>query len=407
MKIEEICEYLNELGILDIKHTSVFLNFYSGFIMNNKQFKKNNFSEDNTFKIILFTYLKKIISNDKELYEMCSNIISSHTKNKLIRQYHGICFLNKVLFFQIKNKFNHFLFLLFKKKYPKRKYFPYDASNVIKSLSKSDDSRYQKPFINSNRTMKNNINDDYSLSYISMNNNNFNKNNSKKNLILNNAYGEKENTYSQGDLDHSDLKISRINKNDLTKSKKLNTPKKYKFLDIKEKMKLKKKEISLNNMKKKLYEAQIRINNYENILPTSRKNRQKQIQEKEEEDYYNKLKEDKVDQKLTEKEIDTNNILDRLYRKEIIKIHDNKRKEKEKKDKGRPKSPINWDKVNIENSRKKYLNINKNSYDHNSLRQILNKPQVNLNSNKKGSFSFGNSIDSNTNFIDNNYFFSI
>ena len=218
MKIEEICEYLNELGILDIKHTSVFLNFYSGFIMNNKQFKKNNFSEDNTFKIILFTYLKNIISNDKELYEMCSNIISSHTKNKLIRQYHGICFLNKVLFFQIKNKFNHFLFLLFKKKYPKRKYYPYEASYVVKSLSKSNDNRYQKSFNNTNRRKKNNFNDDYSLSYISMNNNNFNKNNNANNIILNTTSGE--NTYNHRDLEYNEFKISSNNKNELIKSKK-------------------------------------------------------------------------------------------------------------------------------------------------------------------------------------------
>ena len=170
MRIEQICEYLNELGILNIKQTSNFLSLYSGFIINNKKLKQNLNSEDNTFKLILFTYLKKIISNDKELYEMCSNIISSHTKNRLIRQYQSICFLNKVLFYQIKNKFNHFLFLLFKKKYPKRKYFPYNASYVVKS--NLNDSKYQRSFNGINERMKDNIYDDYSFTYMHMNNNN-------------------------------------------------------------------------------------------------------------------------------------------------------------------------------------------------------------------------------------------
>ena len=179
MKIEELCSYLNELGILDIKHASLFLSLYSGFIMNNKQFKQNQNSENNTFIIILFAYLKKIISNDKELYQICSNIIGLYNKNKIIRKYQSICFLNKVLFYQIKNKFNHFLFLLFKKKYPKRRYFPYNPTEGMKISSKSYDDKNQRSFNNSNRTYKNNNNnnnftnyEDYSLSYLSMQNNN-------------------------------------------------------------------------------------------------------------------------------------------------------------------------------------------------------------------------------------------
>ena len=345
MRIEEICEYLNELGILDIKHTSNFLSLYSGFIINNKRLNQNRNSEDNTFKLILFAYFKKLISNDKDLYEMCSNIINSHKKNRLIRQYHSICFLNKVLFYQIKNKFNHFLFLLFKKKYPKRKYFPYNASYVVKS--NLNDSKYQRSFNGINERMKDNIYDDYSFTYMHMNNNNGRNDNNINNIILNASPGDR--SLNQGYIEHNECKLSNINRNQLSRTKKQNSSKKKKFMDINEKMILKKKEISLNNMKKKLYDAQIRINNYESILPISFKNRQKEIREKEEEDYYSKLKEDQLYQKLTEKEIDKNNILDRLYRREIIKIHDLKRKEKQNKI--REKSPINWDKVNIENSR--------------------------------------------------------
>ena len=116
IKLEEICEYLKEMGILDINTIPIFLSLYIGYFkINNKKKKQSKKTEDNTFKIILFSYLKRVISSYKELYQICSNIISSDNKNKIICLYQGICFLNEVLFYQIKNKFNHFLFLLFKK----------------------------------------------------------------------------------------------------------------------------------------------------------------------------------------------------------------------------------------------------------------------------------------------------
>ena len=80
MKIEEICQYLNELGILSIKNTPLFLSIYSGLIKNKLKSNKNNNIESNQLTIILFAFLKKIIINDKELYELSSNIIHSHKK---------------------------------------------------------------------------------------------------------------------------------------------------------------------------------------------------------------------------------------------------------------------------------------------------------------------------------------
>ena len=388
MKIEELCQYLNELGILSLKKTPLFLSIYSGLIGNNKQdninAKKNNNIENNKLTILLFAFLKKIISNDKELYELCSNIIHSHKKNKLIKLYQGICFFNKFIFYQIKNRFNHFLSLLFTKKYPKRKYYPYNPSYAAKSLSKLNELKQNISFTNPRRINNIfNINEEYSLSYIS------NKNNSKhyNKIILNTDTNEGwKNEYIP----------SSKRKNSLTNP--------Y-MPDLIEKMNNKKKEISMNNMKKKLYDAQTRINNYENIIPISIRNRKKEIKSRKEEDYYKKLKEDKIYQKLTEKEIDNNNILDRLYRKEIIKKQDIKRKEKEKMK--RTKSPINWDKINNLNSKKQYLNININSQDINSIKEIINKPENNYNS-SRGIFSFGYpsdqekyKINQNDNIINN------
>ena len=374
MKIEEMCEYLNDFGILSIKNTPLFLSIYSGLIGGDEQNKnnsrKNNNLENNKLTIILFAFLKKIISNDKELYELCSNIINTHSKNKIIKQYQGICFLNKVIFYQIKNRFNHFLFLLFKRKYPKRKYFPYNPLYAAKSSSRINDINPNISLTNTNTRRKNNflnLNEENSLSYFS------NKNNNKhyNNIVFNTGSDE---------LNKSE---NLINKHNIIHPKIIKP-------DLVEKINNKRKEISMNNMKKKLYDAQIRINNYENIIPISRKNRQKEMKSREEEDYYNKLKEDKIYQKLTEKELDSNNILDRLYRKEIIKKQELKMKEKENKK--RDKSPIDWDKVNSLNSKKKYLNININSQDINSIKEIMNNPQKNFTSSRE-MFSFGNPMD--------------
>lgn len=301
MRISEICQYLNELGILSLKNTPLFLSLYSGFLKNNIQINfPNNRAintnlDNNQFITILFAYLKKVISNDKDLYELCTNVINSHPKNKVIKQYQGICFLKKILFYQMKNRFNHFLLLLFIKKYPKRKYFPYNPLYAARSYSKLNDIKNNTSYTTTNQRRKNfflnNNNDDYSLSYISNNNKYYNK--IHNNVIINT--GSDEGFKSENRLGYN---------------RKIPSPK---FQDLVEKMNIKKKEISMNNMKKKLYDAQIRINNYENIMPISRRNRKKEQKSREEEDFFNKEKEDKLYQKLTEKELDKNNILDRLY----------------------------------------------------------------------------------------------
>jgi len=384
MKIEEICQYLNELGILSIKNTSLFLSIYSGLLQNKFKSNRKHNLENNEMIVVLFAFLKKIISNDKELYELCSNIIDSHSKNRLIKLYQGICFLNKVIYHQVKNRFNHFLFLLFTKKYPKRKYFPYNALYAKKFASKLNEIQTNISFNNSNQRRYNNIlniNEDNSISYIS------NKNTNKHyNKIVFNT-GSEEGWKSENILP--------------SRRKHSTTQPIIHMPDLVEKINLKKKEISMNNMKKKLYDAQIRINNYENIIPISIRNRKKEMKSREEEDYYNKLKEDKIYEKLTEKEIDQHNILDRLYRKEIIKKQEMKRKEKENKK--RDKSPIDWDKVNNANSKKKYLNININSEDINSIKELMNKPQKNYNS-SRDVFSFGKTAGSekNKNNLNNN-----
>ena len=62
MKIEEICDYLNELGILSIKNIPLFLSIYASLVKNNDKNKDNlreNINIDNNkLTTILFAFLK-------------------------------------------------------------------------------------------------------------------------------------------------------------------------------------------------------------------------------------------------------------------------------------------------------------------------------------------------------------
>ena len=287
MNVEEICEYLNDIGVLDINRTVQFLNLYTGFISNNKNFLNNQSSQKNSIKITLFAYLKNVSENDKELYRITSNIVNSYDKNKLIKQYHCICNIKKILFYKLKNNFFNFLF------------------NLLRKISIKTNFNRSKGYFPNN---------DY--------------------IIF--TDGSNKNKYPK--------KI-------MQKSKKIDN-----YNEITKKMILKQEKINHNNMKKHLYDEQTRINNFNSILPNSYKCRKKELLSRDEKNYLKKLKSERHYQKLTEKQINKNDLIDRLYRSEIIKIEDKKRKENADKRRNIKKSPIDWDKVNIENSYKMSYN---------------------------------------------------
>ena len=122
MKIEKICEYLNDIGLLQLNNISTFLKIYSN-INNNKQ--KN---ELNKIILALFSYISSISKNEQQLYDICKNIINSFTNNQIVHRYRGIKILNNIFKSKLSSRYNLFLFklnlFLFKKYnkniYPKR-----------------------------------------------------------------------------------------------------------------------------------------------------------------------------------------------------------------------------------------------------------------------------------------------
>ena len=111
MKIEKICEYFNDIGLLKLNTINTFLKIYS-------QISKNKYkNESDKLVLALFSYLALASKNDQNLYDICKNIIDSLTNNQIIYRYRGIKLLYNIfrtklhsrynLFF---TKLNHFIF---------------------------------------------------------------------------------------------------------------------------------------------------------------------------------------------------------------------------------------------------------------------------------------------------------
>ena len=113
--MEKICEYLNEIGILDYENINAFLNIYS--TLNNQKYSNEIDKIIDTLKIYLINnFIKNNLTS-----KLCENIISSYNNFQLISKYQSLNNMNNILLTKIRNKYMMFflnlsLFLLKKKK---------------------------------------------------------------------------------------------------------------------------------------------------------------------------------------------------------------------------------------------------------------------------------------------------
>ena len=110
MSIEQICDYLNEIGILDINNIKNYLTMATNIINDNS----SNKSIKEIYKISLFAYLKGINNNEKNLYFLCTNIINSYSRYILIKKYNFLCNLKRILYYRILQRFKYFMISLYK-----------------------------------------------------------------------------------------------------------------------------------------------------------------------------------------------------------------------------------------------------------------------------------------------------
>ena len=390
MNIAQICDYLNEIGILNLENIKSYLTMISNIVNDNY----NNKSINDIYIISLFAYLRGINKNDKYLYAFSTNIINSYNRYILIKKYNYLINLKKILYYKILQRLKYFMISLYKK-------FPFRNYNTNRNQNKKKTKNYNKTFSNNfykeNKSIQNltKIND-----------------NKKNNFdILLNKEGEQKiinletniNINNNKNIDISPLKSDRENKDKrvykelpcLKKSKSINLNMcinqsninfdKF-FINKKivickkcnpsyvEKIKNNKKELYTKNnnllrknkseeklrLKIKDYEDKTRSQNLAKIKPELKKKIKDRAKSKRDQEFYDKEKEDRLYNKLIEKEIDKKDIIDRLYRYEIIEIKKEERKQKEQGNNKLKKPPINWEKVYLQTN-DKIINNSKNN----------------------------------------------
>ena len=91
MEIEKICQYLNEIGILEYENINIFLKIYSS--LNKKKYS----SEINRIIDTLKIYLSNNFIKNNQISKLCESIIFSYNNYQLISKYQSLNNMNNIL----------------------------------------------------------------------------------------------------------------------------------------------------------------------------------------------------------------------------------------------------------------------------------------------------------------------
>jgi len=385
MNIQQLCDYLNEIGIIDIDNIKQFLEITTYMINNNIQ-NESNKSISDIYKIALFSYIREINEDDKNLFFTCSNIINSYKRFIILKKYNSLFLFKKLIYLKIYQRYKSFLISLYKK-------FPYKSYHTNKyHQNKKRKSKTKSSIININNNSKEN-NPNLNLEQNNNINLNLSNNNNNNNII---TFKQQENEIpilenykyirelipvkKANKIDNS-ICINQSNLNFakyFINKKFIICKKNHSYLSYIDRVKSNKKDLysknpyeysyssftlRKNKSEKKLrimklnYEDKTRSKNFESLQPKIKREIRKRVKSKKVEELNAKKDEDKKYNKLTEKAIDKNNWVDRLYRNEVIKQLEEEKKQKEDINKNK-KSPIDWEKLYL-NTNDKIINNNK------------------------------------------------
>ena len=112
----KICEYFNDIGLVDHNNVNLFLNIYSEIVKKNYCKKKNEI-----LQYSLYTFMKLISRDDNQLHEYSKRTINAFNNNQLISKYKSIKIIKTVLYLILKKLLTNFLFQLIRNKSNKRK----------------------------------------------------------------------------------------------------------------------------------------------------------------------------------------------------------------------------------------------------------------------------------------------
>ena len=102
MKIEKICEYLNEIGIVEYDNINTFLEIYSK--LNNKNYTRLI----DKLRDTLIIYFNNIFIKNNRLSKLCESIILSFNNYQLILKYRTLNNFKNILLNKIQNRYLNF-----------------------------------------------------------------------------------------------------------------------------------------------------------------------------------------------------------------------------------------------------------------------------------------------------------
>ena len=227
MNIGKICDYLYDIGILDINSIEDFLLLHENISL------KNVNKDNNNIALTLTTYLTKKFNSKQSLNNLSENIINSYSNHIVIKRYNGLKVLYNILVSKLRSRYTLFFskinFFIFKKFNNKNNNNKKDK-NIIeegKIIKKNKDKN-----INENKEIsdkENNINDKNNKNVIKENERKLNydynlyelSNNPKENI--NNKSNEEENIENNHDINNKKIEdnfsseINEENKNKIIK----------------------------------------------------------------------------------------------------------------------------------------------------------------------------------------------
>ena len=137
MNIGKICDYLYDIGILELDSIKDFLNLYSNLTLDK--------TRDNSTNIImaLSSYLSKKMKSEQDLNKLSENIITSFSNQNIINRYKSLKIIIKIFNSKLNMRYSSFFreinLYTFKK-------FIYE--NNRKNKKKVNDSNSAKNFKN-------------------------------------------------------------------------------------------------------------------------------------------------------------------------------------------------------------------------------------------------------------------
>ena len=178
MKFEKICEYFNDIGILEINNIDTFLRIYSQ--LNNKRFR----NEMEQLKLALFSYIKTVSKNDSQLYNLCKNIVDGFTNNRIVQKYRSLYMINNILKTKLISKYAHVFNKLNKRAFKNQKKYTQTQKRISPKKTYYIPDQDFNSFDNIMMQNNNNFQNKSKKNYENNNQRNYNKNNDNNTYLI-------------------------------------------------------------------------------------------------------------------------------------------------------------------------------------------------------------------------------